>query len=77
VADFSRIKAIRVAIVARGEYDAALVSPEKLTLWSEPPTGQVLVASTLERTLTTEERHYRYQVLATIVPLVNIIQAGL
>lgn len=77
VANFSRIKAIRVAIVARSEYDVALVSPEKLTLWSEPPTGQVLVASTLERTLTTEERHYRYQVLTTIVPLVNIIQAGL
>ena len=77
VADFSRIKAIRVAIVARGEYDAALVSPEKLTLWSEPPTGQVLVASKLERTLTTEDRHYRYQVLTTIVPLVNVIQAGL
>jgi hypothetical protein len=37
----------------------------------------VLVASTLERTLTTEERHYRYQVLTTIVPLVNVIQAGL
>jgi type IV pilus assembly protein PilW len=77
VANFSRIKAMRVAIVARGEYDAAVVSPEKLTLWSDPPTGQVLAASQLDRTLTTEERHYRYTVLTTIVPLINIIQAGL
>ncbi len=77
VADFSRIKAVRVALVARGEYDAALVSPEKLTLWSEPPTGQVLEASTLELTLTAEQRHYRYTVLTTVVPLINIIQAGL
>jgi hypothetical protein len=66
-----------VALVARGEYDAAVVSPEKLTLWSDPPTGQVLAASQLDRTLTTEERHYRYTVLTTIVPLINIIQAGL
>ena len=75
--DFKRVKAIRIALVARGEYDAALVSPEKLVLWKDPPTGQVLTESKLEKTLSTEERHYRYQVLSTVVPLVNVIRGGL
>jgi type IV pilus assembly protein PilW len=76
-ANMSRIKAVRIAIVARGEYDAALVSPEKLVLWDDPAAGQVITATKYERTLSTAERHYRYQVLGTIVPLVNIIRAGL
>lgn len=76
-ANINRIKAIRLALVTRGSYEPTEVSPAKLVLWDEPAAGQVSAASTRERTLTSAERHYRYHVAYTIVPLINVIRAAL
>lgn len=76
-ANLNRIKAIRIALVTRGSYDPGEVSPATLVLWDEPASGQVTEASKRERTLTSAERHYRYHVAYTIVPLINVIRAGL
>ena len=65
-ANIRRIKAVRVTLVTRGPWDAALVAPVSLTYLGNRT-----------RTLTNDERHYRYTVLTTIVPLVNIIWAGM
>ncbi len=69
-ADQRRIKAVRVSIVARGARDAQTVSPASLTLWNDG-NGNVKT-----RSLSDEERHYRYQILTVIVPLINTIWAN-
>jgi type IV pilus assembly protein PilW len=65
-----RIRAIRLAIVARGNQESGTVAPASLTLWNDGVTP----AAT--RTLSTEERRYRYQVLSVVVPLINVIWSG-
>jgi type IV pilus assembly protein PilW len=69
-ADQRRIKALRIAIVARGARDGQTVSPQTLTLWDD---GN---GNTRTRSLSTEERHYRYQILTVIVPIINTIWAN-
>jgi type IV pilus assembly protein PilW len=69
-ADQRRIKALRVAIVARGSRDAQTISPATLTLWDD---GN---GNAKTRSLSAEERHYRYQVLTVIIPLINTIWAN-
>lgn len=66
----TRVRAVRIAIVARSaQYEKEQVSPAALTLWDagdpgdDPPT----------RALSGEERHYRYKVFTTIVPIRNVI----
>lgn len=76
-ANLNRIKALRIALVTRGSYEPGEISPTTLVLWDEPAAGQVTVASKRERTLTSAERHYRYHVAYTVVPLINVIRAGL
>lgn len=68
--DQRRIKAVRFAIIARGARDAQTISPASLTLWDDG-NGNVKT-----RSLSAEERHYRYQVLTVIVPLINTIWAN-
>lgn len=67
VANILRIKAVRIAVVARStQYEKDLVSPATLTLWTGGPT----------MTLTTDEQHYRYKIYQTIVPLRNVMWAN-
>jgi type IV pilus assembly protein PilW len=69
-ADQRRIKAVRIALVTRGNLERDVVSPQTLVLWDQGlPTQRTL-------TLTTEQQRYRYKVLSVIVPLVNVIWAG-
>ena len=64
-ANARRIKAVRIALITRGSREPTQVSPATLTLW--PGTTRALTAA---------ERYYRYQVLSTVVPLINVIWAG-
>lgn len=69
-ADLSRIRAVRIAVVARSaQYEKDLVSPSNLTLWEAGDPGD----PPPYRTLTSDERHYRYKVYSTIVPIRNVI----
>jgi type IV pilus assembly protein PilW len=69
-ANIRRIKAVRLALITRGAQQATVVSPEQLVLWGSGSTQRV-------RLLSTAERYYRYTVLTTVIPLVNIIWAGM
>lgn len=61
---WARVLSVRVGIAARvGQYEKDLVSPATINLWSGGPVW----------TLTTEERHYRYRVIDTIIPIRNLI----
>lgn len=63
-ADWARVLSIRVGIAARvGQYEKTQVSPATISLWSGGPVW----------TLTAEERHYRYRVIDTIVPIRNMM----
>jgi type IV pilus assembly protein PilW len=74
VVDQRRIKAVRIAIIARGARQGAAVAPAKLRLWeADADMGSAAV----DRTLSADERRFRYQVLNVVVPLVNIIWAGI
>lgn len=71
-AEWAAVLAMRVAIVARsGLYEKEEVSPPTIRLWEDsanPPTTTGPVW-----TLTADERHYRYKVFQTVVPLRNMI----
>jgi type IV pilus assembly protein PilW len=69
-ADQRRIKAVRIALVARGNREGQMVSPNQLVLWD---AGQ---ATQQVRVLSDEERRFRYQVLTVVIPIVNTIWAG-
>ena len=64
-ADQRRIKAIRIAIVARGTREGTMVTPATITLWGG-----------VTRAMSNAERRYRYQVLTVVIPLINTIWAG-
>jgi type IV pilus assembly protein PilW len=70
--DWAAVLAIRVAVVARsGLYEKEEVSPPTIRLWEDsltPPTTTGPVW-----TLTSDERHYRYKVFQTVIPLRNMI----
>jgi type IV pilus assembly protein PilW len=69
-ANAARIKAVRIAILTRGQREPVMVSPASIVLWDAgEPTERV-------RDLTDEERRYRYRVLTVVVPLINVIWAG-
>jgi type IV pilus assembly protein PilW len=73
-ADLARIKAVRLAIVTRADNrEPEEVSPENLVLWDDDPVDPD-DAETMP--LDADERHYRYSVLRVVVPLVNVIWAG-
>lgn len=69
-ANQTRIKAIRVAIVTRGNLEREMVSPDSLVLWDEG------LATELTMDLDDEERRYRYKVLRVVIPIINVIWAG-
>jgi type IV pilus assembly protein PilW len=71
-AEWAAVLAIRIAVVARsGLYEKDQVSPPTIRLWEDsanPPTTTGPVW-----TLTADERHYRYKVFQTVIPLRNMI----
>jgi type IV pilus assembly protein PilW len=68
-ANQARIKAVRLAIVTRGQREREAVSPAALVLWDAgQPTERT-------RALSSDEQLYRYKVLRVVVPLVNVIWA--
>jgi type IV pilus assembly protein PilW len=69
-ADQRRIKAVRMAIVTRGNLEREMVSPATLVLWDPGGAGERTIA------LADDQRYYRYKVLNVIVPLINMIWAG-
>lgn len=73
-AGWQQVIALRFAVVARShKRDAETVSPASLQLWPTItlPSGATLAAQTLA--LSEEQRHYRYKVFDTLVPLRNQI----
>lgn len=72
--NIARVKAVRIAIVARSpQYEKEMVSPASLTLW----TADAGADAAPVMALTDEQRHYRYKVFETIVPVRNVIWAGI
>lgn len=71
LAAIARIKALRIAVVTRGNREPRMVSPDEIVLWD---AGE---ATERVRALSDEERRYRYRVLTSVVPLVNVIWAGI
>lgn len=59
-----QIRAVRLAVVARSpQYEKEMVTDATIPLWQGGPS----------LSLTDDERHYRYKVFETIIPLRNII----
>lgn len=69
-ADQRRIKAVRMAIVTRGNLEREMVSPDTLVLWDPGGAGERTIA------LSDDQRYYRYRVLTVIVPIINMVWAG-
>lgn len=70
--DIMRVRALRIAIVARSiQYEKEMVSPATLTLWGEVDAANDDASPV--RALTDEQRHYRYKVYTTIIPIRNLI----
>lgn len=68
--EVSRIRAVRIALVARSvQYEKEMVSPANLTLWEAGDPGDPPPSLAL----TDDQRHYRYKVFTTIVPIRNVI----
>jgi type IV pilus assembly protein PilW len=71
-AEWAAVLALRIAVVARsGLYEKDEVSPATIRLWDDsgnPPTTTGPVW-----TLTSDERHYRYKVFQTVIPLRNML----
>jgi type IV pilus assembly protein PilW len=71
LADSGRIKAVRLAIVARGNREGQTgAAPASVVLWGEGTPGE------RTRAFTTAERRYRYQVLSVVIPLINSLWTG-
>ena len=69
-AEVSRIRAVRIAVVARSvQFEKEQVSPANLTLWEAGDPGDPPPS----RALSDDERRYRYKVFTTIVPIRNVI----
>lgn len=71
---WAQVIAIRFAVVARSHNrEAAMVTGNSLTLWPSVtmPNGTVIAGPTLA--LSDEQRHYRYRVFRSLVPLRNMI----
>jgi len=74
-ANIARIKAVRMAIVTRGNFErdpedpTNLVSPTPLVLWDAGLPTELSIP------LTDDERRFRYKVLRVVVPLINVIWA--
>jgi len=71
-ADWAQVLAVRVAVVARsGLYEKEEVSLATIRLWEDSATAPTTTGPVW--TLTADDRHYRYKVFQTVVPLRNMI----
>jgi type IV pilus assembly protein PilW len=66
-----RIKAVRIAIVTRGNLERETVSPNQLVLWDASVSGTART-----KNLSADEQLYRYKVQTVVVPVINMIWAG-
>ena len=80
-ADIARIKAIRVAVVARSSQRTANVTTTTNPIsWTQPATTPVSSAApviSLSTSVGTDWGHYRYKVYQTIIPIRNVIWGNL
>jgi len=71
-AGWAAVLAVRIAIVARSSlYEKDQVSPATIRLWEDSAATPTTTGPVW--TLTADERHYRYKVFQTVVPLRNMI----
>jgi type IV pilus assembly protein PilW len=71
-AQWATVLAVRIALVARSSlYEKEEVSPATLRLWDDSADAPTTTGPVW--TLTADERHYRYKVFQTVVPLRNMI----
>lgn len=70
--DILRVRAMRIAVVARSvQYEKDVVSPASLALWDDYDPDKDDPAPFMS--LTEAQRHYRYKIFNTIVPVRNLI----
>lgn len=73
-AGWATVQAVRIAIVARsGLYEKDEVSPATIRLWDNCDAPCTPTTTGPVWTLTADERHYRYKVFQTVVPVRNMI----
>ncbi|MDB5842278.1 MAG: type pilus assembly protein PilW [Herminiimonas sp.] len=73
-AGWNQVIAVRVAVVARSDKrEGAQVSPSSITLWPDLTLPSGALASGPSMALSDEQRHYRYRIFQTLVPLRNRI----
>ena len=71
-AGWAAVLAIRIAVVARsGLFEKDEVSPATIRLWDDSATPPTTTGPVW--TLTADERHYRYKVFQTVIPLRNML----
>ncbi len=71
-ADWATILAVRIGVVSRSSlYEKTEVSPATIKLWDDSAVAPTTVGPVW--TLTADERHYRYKVFQTVVPIRNMI----
>ena len=71
-AGWAAVLAVRIAIVARSSlYEKDEVSPATIRLWEDSAATPTTTGPVW--TLTADERHYRYKVFQTMIPLRNMI----
>jgi type IV pilus assembly protein PilW len=76
-ADQARIKAVRLAIVTRSENrEPEDLPPDEIVLWNDGDVDGDGDDDTATMPLVGAERRYRYSVLRVVIPLVNVIWAG-
>jgi type IV pilus assembly protein PilW len=69
---WAQVLAVRIAVVARsGLYEKEQVSPATIQMWEN--SAAVPTTTGPVWTLTADERHYRYKVFQTVVPIRNMI----
>jgi type IV pilus assembly protein PilW len=73
-AQWGSVIAVRIAVVSRSSlYEKEEVSPASITLWEECASPCTPTTAGMVWNLTADERHYRYKVFQTVVPLRNMI----
>jgi type IV pilus assembly protein PilW len=71
-AQWATVLAVRIALVSRSSlYEKEEVSPATIELWKNSDDAPTTAG--MEWNLTADERHYRYKVFQTVVPLRNMI----
>lgn len=70
--DWARVKAVRIGVLVRGtQYERDVVSPPSIVLWPTTTTLPTSIGPSIA--LTDTQRHYRYSVFTTIVPIRNML----